>query len=255
MVEHKFDTAQLSEVLKAVSDPTRRSILTSLVQEGPTRVTDLAAYYKMSLNSVSKHIKVLEAAGLVGRKTTGRVHWISAELGPVRLIDEWFSELRSIWEMRLEKLDAVIQENAAMSELELTVKRTINAPADKLFEAWLDPKTMAQFMLPMQNMPAPVVKNDPQVGGEFSIVMMAGEDEIPHHGVYKEIDRHKRLVFTWLSPFSVDDSTVTLRFMPVSDGQTEVELHHIRFPSEESRDNHTNGWTQILAELEALATR
>jgi DNA-binding transcriptional ArsR family regulator len=111
MVERQSDELRLSEILKATSDPTRRSILTTLVQEGPTRVTDLAAYYRMSLNSVSKHIKVLEAAGLVSRKMAGRVHWISAELGPVSLIDSWFRQLRSTWELRLEKLDNLLSED------------------------------------------------------------------------------------------------------------------------------------------------
>lgn len=111
MVERQSDELRLSEILKAASDPTRRSILTTLVQEGPTRVTDLAAYYRMSLNSVSKHIKVLEAAGLVTRKMSGRVHWISAELGPVALIDSWFKQLRSTWELRLEKLDTLLNED------------------------------------------------------------------------------------------------------------------------------------------------
>lgn len=107
MVE-RIDTHQLSAILKAASDPTRRSILTSLVQEGPTRVTDLAEHYAMSLNSVSKHIKVLEAAGLVRRRTLGRIHLIEAELEPLRQIDRWFGELRSIWDMRLEKLDELL---------------------------------------------------------------------------------------------------------------------------------------------------
>ena len=111
MVERQSVELLLSDVLKAASDPTRRSILTTLVQEGPIRVTDLAAYYNMSLNSVSKHIKVLEAAGLVTRKTAGRVHWISAELEPVSLIDGWFKQLRSTWELRLEKLDALLNED------------------------------------------------------------------------------------------------------------------------------------------------
>ncbi len=111
MVEQQSDETRLSEVLKAASDPTRRSILTTLAQEGPTRVTDLAAYYKMSLNAVSKHIKVLEAAGLVSRKMAGRVHWISAELEPVALVDTWFKRLRSTWEVRLEKLDNLLNED------------------------------------------------------------------------------------------------------------------------------------------------
>lgn len=252
MVEHKFDNARLSEILKAVSDPTRRSILTSLAQEGPTRVTDLAAYYKMSLNSVSKHIKVLEAAGLVNRRTEGRIHWITADLEPARLIDDWFGELRSIWEMRLERLDAVMQENATMDELELTVRRTINAPRQKVFEAWLDPKTLARFMLPAEGMPEPRVETDPKEGGAFTIVMVAGGEEVPHNGIYKTIDRHSRLVFTWESPFSVKGSTVILDFAAAGKNATDVTLRHVKFPSEESRANHENGWTRILAKLDEL---
>ena len=71
MGEHSQEH-RLSEILKAVSDATRRSILTTLVQEGPLKVTELAGRYAMSLNAISKHIKVLEAAGLVTRKTLGR---------------------------------------------------------------------------------------------------------------------------------------------------------------------------------------
>ncbi len=108
MVEQRLEDDRLSGVLKATSDPTRRAILTVLAQEGATRVTDLAAYFDMSLNSVSKHIKVLEAAGLVKRKTIGRTHIISAEMAPIALMDQWFSDLRSTWEKRLDKLDAAL---------------------------------------------------------------------------------------------------------------------------------------------------
>jgi DNA-binding transcriptional ArsR family regulator len=101
---------QLSDILKAASDPTRRSILTTLVQEGPTRVTDLAVHYEMSLNAVSKHIKVLESAGLVTRKTLGRVHLIEVNMDPVVEIDRWFENLRSNWDLRLEKLEQLLTE-------------------------------------------------------------------------------------------------------------------------------------------------
>lgn len=106
MVEQNTNT--LSETLKAVGDPTRRSILTTLVQQGPTRVTELAAMYDMSLNSVSKHIKVLEKSNLVSRRTLGRVHLIEANLAPVNEVEDWFNELRSIWDIRLEALEMLI---------------------------------------------------------------------------------------------------------------------------------------------------
>ena len=107
MVEY-IQNEELSGLLKAVSDTTRRSLLTQLCQQGPSRVTDLANYYDMSLNAVSKHIKILEKAGLVTRKTIGRIHWIEADLEQVSVVEEWFKDLKLIWELRLEKLNEIL---------------------------------------------------------------------------------------------------------------------------------------------------
>jgi len=108
MVERESDP--LSELLKAAGDPTRRELLTILVQDGPQRVTDLAGRFDMSLNSVSKHIKVLEKAGLVSRETKWREHLIAAEMAPLRLIDDWFDRLRSQWERRLSRLGQILED-------------------------------------------------------------------------------------------------------------------------------------------------
>ena len=108
MVEYANDKL-LSQLLKAVSDTTRRALLTQLCQQGTSRVTDLADHYDMSLNAISKHIKVLEKAGLVTRRTIGRSHWIEARLERVKLAENWFKELKSIWEIRLEKLDEIMK--------------------------------------------------------------------------------------------------------------------------------------------------
>ena len=107
MVE-RMDDESLSAILKAASDPTRRAILTLLAQQGPLRVTDIHSRFDMSLNSVSKHIKALERAGLVKRRTEWREHLIEVDMGPLSLIDAWFAELRSIWELRLEALDGIL---------------------------------------------------------------------------------------------------------------------------------------------------
>jgi len=107
MVEYSDDEI-LSRLLKAVADGTRRALLTQLCQQGASRVTDLANFYDMSLNAISKHIKVLESAGLVRRTTIGRTHWIEADLGRVALMDDWLRSLKSIWALRLEKLDTIL---------------------------------------------------------------------------------------------------------------------------------------------------
>ncbi|WP_298558174.1 metalloregulator ArsR/SmtB family transcription factor [uncultured Aliiroseovarius sp.] len=110
MVE-RFDTELLSTVLKAASDPTRRAILTLLAQEGPLRITDIAARFDISLNAVSKHIKVLETATLVTRRTEWREHLIEVQMDPLSLVDQWFNELRSIWALRLDALEAALMED------------------------------------------------------------------------------------------------------------------------------------------------
>lgn len=101
----------LGDILKAAADPTRRAILTLLAQEGPTRVTDIAQRFDMSLNAVSKHIKVLEAAGLVSRRTEWRAHLIEVQMEPLSFVDQWFAELRSIWALRLDALDTALKED------------------------------------------------------------------------------------------------------------------------------------------------
>lgn len=108
MVEYS-DEEQLSALLKAVCDSTRRSLLTLLCQQGPTRVTDLANCFDMSLNAISKHIKVLEKSGLIIRKTMGRTHWIEADLNQTTAMENWLSELKSIWLLRLDKLEQLLE--------------------------------------------------------------------------------------------------------------------------------------------------
>ncbi|WP_339673276.1 metalloregulator ArsR/SmtB family transcription factor [Dasania marina] len=115
MVEYKNDKI-LTELLKAMSDTTRRALLTQLCQQGASRVTDLADYYDMSLNGISKHIKVLERAELVQRRTIGRTHWIEANLHKVDVAENWFKELKSIWELRLDKLDEIMKDRGEKND-------------------------------------------------------------------------------------------------------------------------------------------
>lgn len=138
-----------------------------------------------------------------------------------------------------------------MSELTLTVEKTINARQEDVFNAWLDPEMLRKFMMPGPDMTVPVAKSDAKKGGRFEIVMKAGENEIPHAGTYLEIDPHNRIVFTWESPYSVDDSQVTLDFAERGSG-THVTLTHVRFADEQTRDNHIGGWTGILNTLDTV---
>ena len=137
-----------------------------------------------------------------------------------------------------------------MSELELTVSRTIPASREAVFNAWLSPKILARFMAtPMQGNKPTRVNNDPVKGGRFSIVMINGDKEIPHAGTYLEISPHSRLIFTWESPYSLDDSVVTIDLTEPEPGKTDLKLRHVKFRSEEARDGHKEGWTAIIDNL------
>lgn len=87
-----------------MSDPTRRAIIDRLAR-GPARVTDVAAPFGMSLNAISKHIKVLEGAGLVRRARQGREHTLELSAGPIREISRWAHRYEAFWTERLDRLE------------------------------------------------------------------------------------------------------------------------------------------------------
>ena len=91
----------------ALSDPTRREIVQRLAQ-GAARVPDLAQPFDMSFNAVSKHVKVLERAGLVRRTRVGREHHIALNPEPIRRIAGWASRYERFWSDRLDTLEAFL---------------------------------------------------------------------------------------------------------------------------------------------------
>ncbi len=129
---------------------------------------------------------------------------------------------------------------------ELTIKKAIRAPRRAVFEAWLDANALQQFMCPAPGMSVPRVQTDGVQGGSFLIVMKAGDKELEHRGVYEVVEPHDKLVFSWLSAHAGPGSKVTLTFVDKGNLETEVTLHHTGLSTEESRDNHNGGWTNIL---------
>ena len=99
----------LSSVLGALSHPSRRAILDRL-SRGPARVTEIAEPFDMSLNAVSKHLKVLEAAGLIRREVLGREHVIEFEAAPLREVSRWVHEYERFWTQHLDRVDKYFKE-------------------------------------------------------------------------------------------------------------------------------------------------
>jgi DNA-binding transcriptional ArsR family regulator len=100
--------ANLDQTLMALADPTRRAILQRL-SRGEARVTELAEPFDMSLNGVSKHIRILERADLVRRRTAGREHFLSFNRQQLDEIANWIETQRAVWNARLDALEALLR--------------------------------------------------------------------------------------------------------------------------------------------------
>ena len=99
----------LDEVYGALADPTRREIL-GILAEGEANVGSLAERFPISLNGVSKHVKVLERAGLVERRVQGREHRLRLNAEPLREASMWLEHYRAFWDARLAALEAFLLE-------------------------------------------------------------------------------------------------------------------------------------------------
>ena len=105
----------LDDTLVALADETRRDILQRL-SAGDARVTELASPYDISLNSVSKHIRILERAGLVRRRVSGRDHFLTLDQAPLDQATAWMERQRTAWGRRLDKLEAALRADDAIEK-------------------------------------------------------------------------------------------------------------------------------------------
>ena len=99
---------QLSTTLAALADPTRRAILARLAS-GECSVTELAAPFDMSMPAVSKHLGVLERAGLISRRREAQWRPCQIEAGPLKEVSDWAEHYRHLWEARLDRLDKYLE--------------------------------------------------------------------------------------------------------------------------------------------------
>jgi len=106
MVKHA--ECRLDATFAALSDATRRGILARLA-EGESSVSELAAPYKMSLPAVSKHLRVLEGAGLIVRRKNGRVYHCRLAAQPMKNASEWMARYRQFWEKQFDSLASYLE--------------------------------------------------------------------------------------------------------------------------------------------------
>ena len=103
MVEERLDTT-----FRALADPTRRGMLANLAR-GDKSIGELAKPFAMSFAGASKHVKVLEDAGLIARRRHGRTHVISLEARPLEDAERWLRQWEKFWSVRLDRLQALVE--------------------------------------------------------------------------------------------------------------------------------------------------
>jgi DNA-binding transcriptional ArsR family regulator len=112
MVNHSGAAASLDATFGALADPTRRAILARLAETPGASVSELAAPFDVSLPAISRHLRVLEDAGLLARRREGRVHHCRVLAEPMRSASEWISRYEKFWEGRLDALARYLEETA-----------------------------------------------------------------------------------------------------------------------------------------------
>jgi uncharacterized protein YndB with AHSA1/START domain len=132
------------------------------------------------------------------------------------------------------------------------IRRRLSAPVAEVFAWWTQADKLQQWMSPFGIAEADV---DLRVGGAFRIVMKSGDVVIHHSGEFIEIETPKRLVFTWVSPYTgPDPSLVMLELEPDGERATQLRLVHSRLPSEVA-ESHRGGWGAMLDRLAACLPR
>jgi uncharacterized protein YndB with AHSA1/START domain len=135
----------------------------------------------------------------------------------------------------------------------LTVERRIAAPPETLFDAWLDPRCVGQWLFATPGGVMETVEIDPRVGGRFRIEERRDGELAEHFGEYAEIDRPRRLAFDFWTSFSDERTRVTIEIAPDGDGSLLTLTHAGVWKDYENQTRQ--GWTMILESLERMIAR
>ena len=129
------------------------------------------------------------------------------------------------------------------------IRRRVSARAEQIFDLWTKPDLMARWMSPFPGAVDCKASCDLRPGGVFSLVMTSAESSREVSGTYVQVDRPRKLVFTWNGPLTNNVNTlVTVELYPRGD-ETDLVLTHERLPTPAIVEGHTRGWGHILDHL------
>lgn len=243
----------LDRVFAALADPTRRAILRRLAQ-GEATVTQLVTPSSLSQPTISKHLKVLEHAGLVERGRDAQFRPVRLNPAPLKAATMWLGDYRRFWEDNLDQLDAYVQTLLLLeppmtsaetltvpADLTITLTRVFDAPARLLFLAHSRPEHIRRWFGP-RGWPVTHCEMDFRVGGGFRFAM-TGPDGVQgpfFGGSYREIVPNRKIVYD--NGFFLPDAErmVTTVTFDEDGGRTTLTLRTV-FASEAMYREHVGG--------------
>ena len=247
---------QLSETFAALADPTRRAILARLA-EGEASVNELAEPFEISLPAVSRHLRVLEQAGLISRSRAAQSRPCKLEIETMKQARDWLETYKRFWTAGFDRMDDMLKDiqakrAIAMTETDdvatedLTIVRTFDAPRALVFEMWTNPEYTLRWMGP-RDYPATLFEQDVRVGGNWRGCLSAADDpdrKLWQGGRYLEIVPPEKLVFTFA--WADGPETVVTVLLTEEAGRTRMVFHQTPFRTSSSRDGHGHGWNSAF---------
>lgn len=226
-------------------------MLAQLARQGEASVSDLAVALPIGLPTVMKHLAVLQRAGLVSRRKSGRVVTVTLLPEAMTEAQAWLDRTTAFWTGRIDQLVAIVEEEDMRDDTSLTIIRRIKAPPAAVFDAFIVPEKIALWWGPDAG---PVISAtvDPREGGRFHIRFRT-EDGAEHgsQGIFEVFNRPNRLAMSWNWDGSADPtSQVEVVLREIAEG-TELTFTHSRLPDATARDSHRKGWMGALDKLDA----
>ena len=140
---------------------------------------------------------------------------------------------------------------AAQNETVLELEALISASPEAVFDAWTDPEQLKLWFFGGETDHVSRAETEPKVGGKYMIVMSSADKDWEHRGEYLEVDRPRRLVFTWHTPSTDFQESLVTVSLSAEGGKTRLRLVHERLPAD-MVEPHRKGWTQLFVKLDAL---
>jgi uncharacterized protein YndB with AHSA1/START domain len=131
----------------------------------------------------------------------------------------------------------------------LQIRRRVRASAEEIFDLWTKPDLIVRWMSPYPRTVDCKASCDFRPGGAFSLVMSSGESSREVSGTYVQIDRPRKLVFTWIGPLTNNMTTLVTVELNPRGNETDLVLTHERLPTPAIHEGHTMGWGNILDHL------